>query len=154
MGWFSRYVTGNEVREVHEDGSYTDRNESAGTSSTYDKNGNLREFSITKHPLLNYLFYIKEIIMAVIDYGWYTIAPNGQQSVFCHGFQHNQAASFSIVVFPGTGEGVPFPAAHASLSQGEYFKHVDGTFAQKVYIKNLAPFNSCNVHLLAQVESF
>jgi len=92
--------------------------------------------------------------MAVFDYGWYTLAPNVQQEVFCHGFQHNEAATFSIVVFPGTGEGVPFPAAHASLSQGEYFKHVDGTFAQKIYLKNLAPFNSCNVHLLAQVDSF
>jgi hypothetical protein len=51
MGWFSR-TFGSEEREYHDDGSYTDRNERRGTSATYDSDGNLREYSITKVPLL------------------------------------------------------------------------------------------------------
>lgn len=51
MGWISRLI-GNEERDHHEDGSYTDRNEKAGTSSTYDKDGNFKEFSITKEPFV------------------------------------------------------------------------------------------------------
>ncbi|MEW2303924.1 hypothetical protein AB0958_28830 [Streptomyces sp. NPDC006655] len=60
---------------------------------------------------------------------------------------------YSIIVFPGEGEGVPNPVAHATLTQGESFQHVDGTTAYKFYIQNNAPFNSCNVHVLAQVDS-
>lgn len=51
MGWFGVYF-GDEEREYHEDGSYTDRSERRGSSSTYDKDGNLREFSRTKVPLI------------------------------------------------------------------------------------------------------
>jgi hypothetical protein len=51
MGLINRLL-GNEEREHHKDGSYTDRNEKSGTSSTYDKDGNLKEFSITKDPLI------------------------------------------------------------------------------------------------------
>jgi hypothetical protein len=40
------------LREYHDNGSYTDRNERRGTSATYDSDGNLREYSITKVPLL------------------------------------------------------------------------------------------------------
>jgi hypothetical protein len=61
---------------------------------------------------------------------------------------------FSIVVFPGTGAGVLNPVGHATLTQGESFQHVDGTKAYKIYMRNQAPFNSCDVHVLAQVESF
>lgn len=89
--------------------------------------------------------------MAVFDIGWDTIAANGSTSWFIHGFNAKQSVAFSIVVFPGTG--VPFPAGHATLTQGESFQHVDGTQAYKIYMQNNAPFNSCNVHILAQVES-
>ncbi|GAA3379594.1 hypothetical protein GCM10020367_63780 [Streptomyces sannanensis] len=61
--------------------------------------------------------------------------------------------TFSIVVFPGAGEGVPNPVGHATLTQGESFQHVDGTKAYKIYIRNNAPFNSCNFRVLALVES-
>jgi hypothetical protein len=40
------------------------------------------------------------------------------------------------------------------VTQGETFRHVDGTVARKVYIQNLAPFNPCAVDLLQIVESF
>ncbi|UGT55185.1 hypothetical protein [Nocardia asteroides] len=59
--------------------------------------------------------------------------------------------TYSIVVFPGSG--VPYPKADATIYQGRYVQHVDGTFGQVVTIRNNAPFNTCNVNLLAQVES-
>ncbi|WP_328413896.1 hypothetical protein OG542_26245 [Streptomyces violaceus] len=91
--------------------------------------------------------------MAVFDIGSATVSANGSLDWFIHGFTNKQAVAFSIVVFPGTGPGVPFPKAHATLRQGESFQHVDGTKAYKVYIQNHAPFNTCNLRLLAQVES-
>jgi hypothetical protein len=91
--------------------------------------------------------------MAARDILWDSIAANGSTSWFIHGFTDREAVSFSIVVFPGSGPGVPNPAGHAVLTQGESFQHVDGTKAYKVYIQNKAPFNSCTIHLLAQVES-
>ena len=91
--------------------------------------------------------------MAVRDYGWDTIAANGSTSWFMHGFGARESVVFSIVVFPGSGPGVLNPVAHATLTQGESFEHVDGTKAYKIYIRNNAPFNSCNIHMLAQVES-
>ncbi len=47
MGFFS-----SNDREYHSDGSYTDRNERTGSSSTYDKHGNLKEFSMTEVPII------------------------------------------------------------------------------------------------------
>jgi len=92
--------------------------------------------------------------MAVTDIGWTTIAANSSTAWFIHGWGANDAVTYSIVVFPGTGDGVPFPEAHATLTQGECFKwDVDGTFAHTVYIRNNAPFNSCDVHLIASFES-
>jgi len=71
---------------------------------------------------------------------------------FVHGWGAADAVTYSIVVFPGTG--VSFPEAHATLTQGESFKwNVDGTFAHTVQIRNNAPFNSCDIHLIAIVES-
>lgn len=47
MGFFS-----NTEREDHNDGSYTIRNEEKGSSTTYDKNGNLKEYSFTDVPII------------------------------------------------------------------------------------------------------
>jgi hypothetical protein len=93
--------------------------------------------------------------MAIRDEGWITLAANSSTSWFIHGYGATEAVTYSIVVFPGTGAGVPFPGAHATLTQGESFKwvEVDGTFAYKVYITNLEPFNSIDVHLLSSVQS-
>jgi hypothetical protein len=91
--------------------------------------------------------------MAVLDIGWTSIAANSSTDWFIHGYNNKQAVTYSIVVFPGSGAGVPFPAADATLYQGRYVQANDGTFAQVVTIRNNAPFNSCDVHLLAQVES-
>ena len=91
--------------------------------------------------------------MAVFDIGWATIAPNSNFEWFIHGWSAKQAVTYSIVVFGNPAPGVPNPLSKATLTQGQYYKHVDGTFAQKVFIQNNAPFNPVNVHLLAQVES-
>ena len=93
--------------------------------------------------------------MPAIDIGWTTIAANGNTSWFIHGWGPKHAVTYSIVVFPGTGEGVPFPAGHATLTQGESFKWdiVDGSFAHTVHIQNNALFNSVDVHLIASVQS-
>ena len=83
-----------------------------------------------------------------------SVAANSSTSWFIHGYRSNESVVYSLVVFPGSGAGVPNPIAHATLTQGESFQHVDGTKAYKVYIRNHAPFNSCNFQLLAQVEPF
>ena len=101
----------------------------------------------------NLFIDLEVLTMAVSDIGWTTIAANGSTAWFIHGFSASEAVTFTIVVFPGTGAGVLYPAGHATLTQGESFQHVDGTKAYKIYITNNAPFNSCNIHLLAQVES-
>lgn len=93
--------------------------------------------------------------MAVADIGWTTIAANSNVEWFVHGWSSTDAVTYSIVVFPGTGVGVLFPLGEATLTQGNSLKWdaVDGTFAHRVYIQNNAPFNSANVHLIAQYES-
>jgi len=92
--------------------------------------------------------------MAVSDIGWTTLAPNENHEWFIHGWNATDAVTYSIVVFPGTGPGVLNPLADATLTQGNSIKwNVDGTFAHRVYIKNNAPFNTVNVHLLARHES-
>lgn len=91
--------------------------------------------------------------MAVLDIYRTGIAANSNWSLFVHGFTDREAVTFSIVVSPGSGPGVLYPAGHATLTQGESFQHVDGTSAYKIYVQNNAPFNSCGVHVLAQVDS-
>ena len=83
-----------------------------------------------------------------------SIAANSSTDWFIHGFTNRESVLFSILVFPGTGAGVLYPKGHATLTQGESFQHVDGTKAYKIYIRNHAPFNTCNYTVLAQVESF
>lgn len=82
------------------------------------------------------------------------IAPNASTGLFYHGYGDNTAVSYSAVVFAGSGAGVLYPEGHATLTQGETFRHVDGTTARKVYVQNNAPFNSCTVDILELSESF
>jgi hypothetical protein len=82
------------------------------------------------------------------------IAANSSTSVFLHGYSNNQAVSYSAVVTGLSAPGVLTPLARVIVTQGETFRHVDGTVARKVYIQNLAPFNPCAVDLLQIVESF
>lgn len=51
MGWFGVNF-GGEEREIHRDGSYTDRNERTGSSETYNSDGSLREYSSTEVPII------------------------------------------------------------------------------------------------------
>jgi hypothetical protein len=91
--------------------------------------------------------------MPAEDYGWVTLAANSGTDWFIHGWSENDAMTYSIVVVPGSGEGVPNPLGAATLTQGQYWQHVDGTFAQTVHIQNNAPFNSCSVRLLSVYDS-
>lgn len=91
---------------------------------------------------------------AKLVYRFDFIAPNGSNNVFIHGYSNNQAVNYSAVVYAGSGPGVPFPAGHMNMTQGETFRHVDGTVARKVYVQNLAPFNSCTIDILEMSEVF
>lgn len=91
---------------------------------------------------------------ARLRYRFDYIAPNGSASVFMHGYSNRQAVSYSAIVYAGSGAGVPFPAGRINMTQGETYRHVDGTVARKVYVQNLAPFNSCTVDILEIIETF
>jgi hypothetical protein len=93
-------------------------------------------------------------MVARIRFSWDYIAPNSTASVFMHGYTYRQAVSYSATVYGLPGDGVPFPASHIILTQGETFRHVDGTVARKVYVQNRAPFNPCQVDILEIIESF
>lgn len=82
------------------------------------------------------------------------VAPNSGTSVFIHGYSNREAVNYSAVVYPGSGPGVLFPLGHIKMTQGDTFRHVDGTVARKVYIQNLAAFNSCAVEILQTRENF
>jgi hypothetical protein len=88
------------------------------------------------------------------EYRFDYIAPNAGASVFIHGYSHTQAVSYSAVVHPGSGPGVLNPKGHINMTQGEAFRHVDGTDARLLKVQNLAPFNSCTVDILILSESF
>jgi len=92
--------------------------------------------------------------MPAVDEGWTTIAPNSSTDWFIHGFDNRTAVVYSMVVFPVPAPGVPFPKVDASLFQGRYVQHVDGTWATVITIRNNAPFNPCDVHLVAIEERF
>jgi hypothetical protein len=80
------------------------------------------------------------------------IAPNTSTSVFIHGYADNEAVNYSAVVFPqvfGGGAGGPI-----MITQGETFRHVDGTVGRKVYVQNPDPATSFAVNILQTVESF
>ncbi len=91
---------------------------------------------------------------AQLIYKWGHIEPNAGVSVLCWGYSDRRAVNYSAVVYTGSGPGVLFPQGHILIGQGETFRHVDGTVARKVYIRNLAPFESCSVDLLQMAEEF
>lgn len=91
--------------------------------------------------------------MAVRDIGWTEIAANQSTEWLVHGFTANEAVTFTIVVFPGIGPGVPFPLGRAAITEVESLQFY-GTKAYVIHIQNRAAFSSCDVHLLAMVESF
>jgi hypothetical protein len=90
--------------------------------------------------------------MAVSEIGWTTLAANSGEEWFIHGWSNNHAVVYGIVVFAGTGAGVPNPVGRATLTQGRFFENF-GTRAQLIHIQNNAPFNTCNVRILAQFEA-
>jgi hypothetical protein len=95
-----------------------------------------------------------EPMAAVRAFRWDFIAANSSANLFLHGMRNNEAVSFCIVVFAGSGAGVPNPAALATLTEGQTLRHVDGTVARRFHVQNNAPFNSCTVDLLMIRETF
>jgi hypothetical protein len=89
--------------------------------------------------------------LAARDCGTTTLAGGASTDWFIHGYGDNDAVVYSIVVVP-LGEPPSF-LGHATLTQGEFFRHVDGTYAQQVTIQNDMPNDLCWVHLIAIVET-
>jgi len=90
---------------------------------------------------------------ASLVYRFDYIAPNGASSVFLHGYSNREAVNYSAIVYAGSGAGVPYPWGACRITEGETFRHVDGTIGRKVYVQNLAPFNSCTIDIL-QIREF
>lgn len=92
--------------------------------------------------------------MAVLSWGWLTLAPNSKIDFYAWGIGKRQAATFSVIPFPSYVEGIRVPVVRVTLDQDEYFQDNNGTWGKKLVITNKAPFNSVNIHIVAQVESF
>jgi len=90
---------------------------------------------------------------AQLVYRFNYIGPNSGNNVFIHGYSNRDAVNYSAVVYPLSGDAY-YPLGHANLTQGETFRHVDGTVARKVYVQNLAPFNPCVIDVLQMSETF
>ena len=84
---------------------------------------------------------------ARVVYRFNYIAPNAATNIFFHGLSEG-FTSFSLRVYAGPGDGVPYPVGRASMRQDEFYRHVDGTMARKIYVQNLAPFNACIADLI------
>ena len=91
--------------------------------------------------------------MPAVDEGWTTIGPNQSQDWFIHGFDSKTAVVYSMAVFGAPAPGVLNPQGDATLSQGRYVKHVDGTWGTVITIRNNAPFNPVDVHLIGMEDS-
>ena len=87
---------------------------------------------------------------AWVVYRWDLIQANETVSVFIHPYADNETANYSAVVYGGYA---PFDIGHINITQGETFRHVDGTVARKVYVENLAS-NFSKVDLLETYERF
>lgn len=85
---------------------------------------------------------------AIKTYTFNYIERGATASVFIHGYSDNTAVTYSAV---GNGlytEGVSvIPAFDINLTQGEVYRHVDGTIARKVHVQNRAPNNPCRVDI-------
>jgi hypothetical protein len=86
-------------------------------------------------------------------YRWDYIAPAGSADVFIHGYSNKEAVTYSAVVWGGYARDVPYPLGHIIMTQADTYRHVDGSVARKVYVKNAASFNPCSVDLLSISES-
>jgi hypothetical protein len=74
-----------------------------------DRNREVCRAVIAMRPTANYLYKnLGGLEMAVADIGWVTIAANESFEWFIHGWGSNDAVTYSIIVFPGTGPEVPF----------------------------------------------
>ena len=90
---------------------------------------------------------------AQIEYSFDYIEPNGSASVFIYGYSNRHAVNYSAVVHALSGDAY-YPLGAANITQGETYRHVDGSIARTVHVQNLAPFNPCAVDVLATIEAF
>jgi hypothetical protein len=90
---------------------------------------------------------------AQLVYTFRYIAPNAGSNIFIHGYSDRDAVNYSAVVYALPGDAY-YPVGHINLTQGETFRHVDGTVARKVYVQNLTPFNPCAIDILQTVETY
>lgn len=87
---------------------------------------------------------------ARVEYSYDLIQANETVHVFIHGYADNEAVNYSAVVYGGYA---PFDIGHIKITQGETFRHVDGTVGRMVYVENLAS-NFSKVDILVITESF
>lgn len=90
-----------------------------------------------------------------VVYRFASIAPGITASVFIHGYGDRDAVSYCAVIYNQPADGVLFPQAHVTVTQGETFRWaVDGTIGRKVYIQNQDYISSVGVDILETKESF
>jgi hypothetical protein len=88
------------------------------------------------------------------EYFFQSIGPGVTAGVFIHGHATNEAVAYSVVPFENSRD--PFgspPVLDVALTVGDTQRHVDGTVARTVFVRNNAGFNDCSVQVLSIVES-
>jgi hypothetical protein len=85
--------------------------------------------------------------------GWFGFNTTG--SVFIHGYANNKAVNYCAIIYPtpfdplvGDIEG----GGPVIITQGETFRHIDGTVARKVRVQNLDMVNNCRVDIVETVD--
>ena len=78
--------------------------------------------------------------MDIIYLGTIYIDAGASTSWFIHGFDQSHTVTFAITIDYG---GIGASVGPLNFSQGEHYKHVDGTYAQKIYFTNNDQFHLC-----------
>jgi hypothetical protein len=87
---------------------------------------------------------------ASLAYRFDYIAAGASAGVFLHSYSDNEAVIYSAVVY----DNVSPHAGRINMTQGETFRHVDGTVARTVYIQNLdTSGNPFRVDILQIIET-
>ncbi len=71
-----------------------------------------------------------------VVYRYFQFEPHSSRGLFIHGYSDTEAVDYCLVVarLGGAETGGPI-----TITQGETYRHVDGTVARKVYIANPTP---------------
>ena len=79
--------------------------------------------------------------MNIIYQGTLYLDGGASTNWFIHGYSQSEIVTFAIVV----NYGAIGSAGPLNFAQGEYYEHVDGTRAQKIYFTNHDQFKRCSV---------